>query len=195
MGIAHHHSTVAVKQGQGQFISIYRSTKTAKKHPMWQEKYIFFFCWNFTDKSCCLTAVSIIYLPTRSHPTLLRTDFRTLDNGHNLWISFVFQNRRKNKKYINCWMRVRRLSGIPSGEGNNNSLQLFLPGESYGQRSLTGYCSWGCQESDTTERLSTRVSKGEFNWAFPWIIQDVKVRQRPSPQGVYGLEKRHFGKQ
>ena len=32
---------------------------------------------------------------------------------------------------------------------------VFLPGESHGQRSLAGYSPWGCEESDTTERLST----------------------------------------
>ena len=31
---------------------------------------------------------------------------------------------------------------------------VFLPGESHGQRSLAGYSSWGCKESDTTEGLS-----------------------------------------
>ena len=28
---------------------------------------------------------------------------------------------------------------------------VFLPGESYGQRSLVGYSPGGCEESDTTE--------------------------------------------
>ena len=28
---------------------------------------------------------------------------------------------------------------------------VFLPGESYGQRSLTGYSPWGHKELDTTE--------------------------------------------
>ena len=28
---------------------------------------------------------------------------------------------------------------------------VFLPGESYGQRSLAGYSPWGGKESDTTE--------------------------------------------
>ena len=31
---------------------------------------------------------------------------------------------------------------------------VFLPGESYGQRSLAGYSPWGCKESEMTERLS-----------------------------------------
>ena len=28
---------------------------------------------------------------------------------------------------------------------------VFLPGEFHGQRSLAGYCPWGCKESDMTE--------------------------------------------
>ena len=32
---------------------------------------------------------------------------------------------------------------------------VFLPGESHGQRSLAGYCPWGCKESDMTEELGT----------------------------------------
>ena len=28
---------------------------------------------------------------------------------------------------------------------------VFLPGESHGQKSLVGYSTWGCKESDTTE--------------------------------------------
>jgi len=28
---------------------------------------------------------------------------------------------------------------------------VFLPGEFRGQRSLAGYCAWGCKELDTTE--------------------------------------------
>ena len=35
---------------------------------------------------------------------------------------------------------------------------VFLPGEFHGQRSLVGYSPWGCNESDTTERLThTRI--------------------------------------
>ena len=42
-------------------------------------------------------------------------------------------------------------SGRSPGEGNGNPLQLFLPGESHGQRSLMGYSSPSQKESDTTE--------------------------------------------
>ena len=40
-------------------------------------------------------------------------------------------------------------------EGNGYPLQLFLPGESHGQRSQVGYSPRGCRESDTTEQRST----------------------------------------
>ena len=40
------------------------------------------------------------------------------------------------------------------GEGHGNPLQLFLPGESHGQRSLAGYSPWGRRESDMNEQLS-----------------------------------------
>ena len=36
---------------------------------------------------------------------------------------------------------------------------VFLPGESHGQRSLAGCSPWGCQELDTTKRLSTHSKK------------------------------------
>ena len=35
-------------------------------------------------------------------------------------------------------------SGRSPGEGNGN-LGIFMPGKSYGQRSLVGYSSWGCK--------------------------------------------------
>ena len=34
-------------------------------------------------------------------------------------------------------------SGKSLGEGNGNSLQLFLPGKSHRQRNLAGYSPWG----------------------------------------------------
>ena len=34
---------------------------------------------------------------------------------------------------------------------------VFLPEKFHGQRSLVGYSPWGCEESDTTEQLSTYV--------------------------------------
>ena len=36
-------------------------------------------------------------------------------------------------------------SGRFPGEGNDNPLQLFLPGKSHGQRILAGYSLWGCK--------------------------------------------------
>ena len=42
---------------------------------------------------------------------------------------------------------LRRSPGV----GNGNSLPIFLPRKSHGQRSLMGYSPWDYKESDTTE--------------------------------------------
>ena len=42
-------------------------------------------------------------------------------------------------------------SGCSPGGGNGNSLPVFLPGKSHGQRSLVGYSLWVLKESDMTE--------------------------------------------
>ena len=47
-------------------------------------------------------------------------------------------------------------SGRSSGEGNGNTIAVFLPGESHGQRSLVGYSPWGCKDSDTIEQLDNK---------------------------------------
>ena len=44
-------------------------------------------------------------------------------------------------------------SGRSPGEGNGNPFKVFLPGESYGRRSLVGYSPWGRKESETPDRL------------------------------------------
>ena len=45
-----------------------------------------------------------------------------------------------------CWRR------------NWQPTPVLLPGESHGGRSLVGYSPWGCEESDTTERLHFHFS-------------------------------------
>jgi len=35
---------------------------------------------------------------------------------------------------------------------------VFLPGEFHGQKSLVGYCPWGCKESDTTDWITLSLS-------------------------------------
>ena len=61
------------------------------------------------------------------------------------------QRRRHRRCGFNPWVGMilwrRKWQPIP----------FSIPGESHGQRSLTGYSSWGLKESDTTERLSTKV--------------------------------------
>ena len=64
-----------------------------------------------------------------------------------------------------CQIRdIRDVSLIPRsgrfpGVGNDNPTRVFLPGESYGQRSLVGYRPCDCKESDMTERLTLSLLK------------------------------------
>ena len=41
---------------------------------------------------------------------------------------------------------------------------VFLPGESYGQRSLVGYSPWGCKESDMTDHACIFMQCGRISW-------------------------------
>ena len=59
--------------------------------------------------------------------------------------------------------------GRSPGEGDGNPL-VFLPGEFHGQSSLVGYSSWGCKESDTTERLTLQKKNKKIN-----AIQIVQI--------------------
>ena len=47
---------------------------------------------------------------------------------------------------------------------------VFSPGEFHGQRSLTGYSSWGCKESDTTERLSLML---HVSYGLPMLVASL----------------------
>ena len=40
---------------------------------------------------------------------------------------------------------------------------VFLPGESYGQRSLVGYSPWGCKESDMTDHARISMQCGRIS--------------------------------
>ena len=53
-------------------------------------------------------------------------------------------------------------SGRSPGAGNGKPSPVFLPGKSYGWRSLAGYSPWGCKESDTTGH--TRNSEQCLTW-------------------------------
>ena len=48
--------------------------------------------------------------------------------------------------------------GRSSGGGHGNPLQYSCLENRYGQRSLAGYSSWGCKESDMIEQLTLSLS-------------------------------------
>ena len=59
---------------------------------------------------------------------------------------------------------------------------VFLPGKSYGQRSLVGYSPWDCKESDTTEQLSPHTDIKSMYMSIP-IVQFIPVC--PFPLDIY----------
>ena len=74
---------------------------------------------------------------------------------------FVFSNQEKyggsDGKESAC--NAGNLGSIPRlgrspGEGNGNPTPVFLPGESYGQKSLVGYSPWIHKVLDTTEQFT-----------------------------------------
>ena len=66
--------------------------------------------------------------------------------------------------------------GRSPGEGNGNPHQIFLPGESHGQRSLAGYSPWGGKDLDTVDHTPVvpesycffllPLSLSSFPWRF-----------------------------
>ena len=82
------------------------------------------------------------------------------------------------------WFKFDTLSSFPGGSESRVCLQcrrpgfnpwvrmiprrrkwqpnpVFLPGKSYGWRSLAGYSPWGCKELDTTQRLNSNNNDGD----------------------------------
>ena len=65
-------------------------------------------------------------------------------------------------------------SGKSPREGNGSP--VFLPGKSYGQRSLEGYSPWGCKELDTTEQLILSFFTFNFEYIYTQSISKKKKK-------------------
>ena len=66
---------------------------------------------------------------------------------------------------------------------------VFLPGKSYGQRSLVGFSPWGCRESDMTELLSMLTGERggeEAGLHRSWSAEQSQRRLPLSPLGSPG---------
>ena len=59
---------------------------------------------------------------------------------------------------------------------------VFLPRESYGQRSLAGYSPWGCKESATTEQLIYTLCKPSCSFGLAGVrgLGCLKAQERKS---------------
>ena len=66
------------------------------------------------------------------------------------------------------------------------STLVFLPGEFHGQKSLVGYTTWACKESDMTEQLTLSLSQNltpaqitTILWVSGFIEQVKKCQNKP----------------
>ena len=59
-----------------------------------------------------------------------------------------------------CFCGFQELHGTYKGRGRRqwHPTPVLLPGKSHGWRNLMGCSPWGCEESDTTERLPSHFS-------------------------------------
>ena len=77
--------------------------------------------------------------------------------GFPWWLSGKESARQCRRHRFNPWVRkiLWRMKWQPT--------PVFLPGKSHGWRTLAGYSSWGCKESDTTYWLNNSNSR-ERGW-------------------------------
>ena len=64
---------------------------------------------------------------------------------------------------------------------------VFLPGESHEQRSLAGYCPWGCK---SWTQLSNYIRMNQVHiWGFPGdsVVRNTPVMQEPQRMWVWSL--------
>ena len=71
-------------------------------------------------------------------------------------------------------MQVLFLGGEDPWRREWQPVAVFLPGKFHGQRSLAGYSSWGCKESDMTEH--THKDSSHFSASVP----SLQISQRPA---------------
>ena len=75
--------------------------------------------------------------------------------GPKLGSCLTLRNEFFKETYV---LTKQEISGLERSSKRRNwqPTPVFLPGKSYGWRSLVGYSPWGHKELDMTERLSTR---------------------------------------
>ena len=71
---------------------------------------------------------------------------------------------------------------------------VFLPGKSHGWRSLVGYRTWGCKESDTTERLHFLFFQTmNYHKEGKYILPHGRREERLSQMTAHLLLQEHLG--
>ena len=70
---------------------------------------------------------------------------------------------------------------------------VLLPGKSHGQRSLVGCSPWGCEESDTTERLHFYFHALEKEMATHSSVLAWRIPGMAEPGGLLSMGSHRVG--
>ena len=89
-------------------------------------------------------ATSLHFIPMRSGDSLMAQPRKNLPEVQEteMWVWSMGQEDLWRRKW--------------------QSIPVFLPGKSHGQRRLVGYSPWGCKEADTTEWIRTHAVRSEY---------------------------------
>ena len=79
--------------------------------------------------------------------------------------------------------------------GKWQGTSVFLPGKSYGQRSLAGCSRWGHKDSDTTEN-SKEVQGDTFRHLCIWLLRErgisFRLKNLPISFNIWSCDQRSF---
>ena len=90
--------------------------------------------------------------------------------GRHFLLQGIFPTQGLKPRLLHLWRRQR------------HPTPALLPGKSQGQRSLVGCSPWGCEESETAERLHFHTLEKEMAihsstlaWKIPWTEEPDRL--------------------
>ena len=110
-----------------------------------KSQYLFFFLWLISLSIIPSTPTCVVMNGKMSFICMCDILYPLIFNGH--------------LGYFRILVRVSLVAWeLDSILGSGRPIPVFLPGKFHGQRSLAGYSSWGCKESDTAKQLTLSLS-------------------------------------
>ena len=92
-----------------------------------------------------------------------------------------------NKYLLDRWMDESHWFLFSTWRRQWHPTPVLLPGKSHGQRSLVGCSPWGCEESDTTERLHFHFHALEKEMATHSSVLAWRIPGTVEPGGLLSM--------